>query len=406
MIKLCIKLLSLRTLQSPLARTVLLMVCFFSFASYFWPRTVNNMRLNSIFSLISNRHDVNVTSVSLAGPDDEQQIVVLNETEVGSKDPVSLILPCSEEHRHQQLIVGNFSCDSILFNNSNYDQNILAAKNFMNSQRYVNISDEYFIREAKECLKFKTTYGYRTSPLEDEDTNFPIAYNMLAHVNAAQFERLLRAIYRPQNSYCVHIDKKSTDIFQKAVQAIVKCFENVFIATKLEIVVYAGYSRLQADINCMKDQLASTIRWRYLLNIAATSFPLKTNAEMVKILKIYNGANDIRAAGFSWSSYLKWRWEKEWYERKTKRKYWMAHTDRSLPPPPHNLTIVKGSAYGVFSRNFVEYMINDKVAQDYLKWCQFTFSPDEHYWNTLHHTYYHRHINPPGSYSGSFECIM
>jgi len=35
------------------------------------------------------------------------------------------------------------------------------------------------------------------------------------------------------------------------------------------------------------------VKWRYLINIAAQSFPLRTPEEMVDILRIYNGANDI-----------------------------------------------------------------------------------------------------------------
>ena len=105
--------------------------------------------------------------------------------------------------------------------------------------------------------------------------------------------RLLRAIYRPHNVYCFHIDAKSSADFHKALTSMMTCFDNVHFATKLERIVYAGYSRLQADINCMSDHLKSTIKWRYLINTAAQAFPLRTNAEMVKILRLYNGANDI-----------------------------------------------------------------------------------------------------------------
>jgi hypothetical protein len=196
-----------------------------------------------------------------------------------------------------------------------------------------------------------------------------------------------------------------TKRFQRALRAVVSCFDNVFIASKLEAIVYAGYSRLQADINCMKDHLKSPIKWRYLINTASNAYPLKTNAEITKIFKIYNGANDIKAAGFAWTSHLKERWELEHIEPSAWNKsdgslLTPYHSGRTLPQPPHNLTIVKGSAYSSFSRAFVDYLINDNVAKDYLHFCRRTYSPDEHYWNTLHHTYYNPHIHPPGSYSG------
>jgi len=35
------------------------------------------------------------------------------------------------------------------------------------------------------------------------------------------------------------------------------------------------------------------VKWRYLINVAGQSYPLRTPEEMVDILRIYNGANDI-----------------------------------------------------------------------------------------------------------------
>ena len=43
----------------------------------------------------------------------------------------------------------------------------------------------------------------------------------------------------------------------------------------------------------MKDHLNKTTHWKYLLNVAGQAFPIKTNRQMVEILKVYNGSNDI-----------------------------------------------------------------------------------------------------------------
>ena len=68
--------------------------------------------------------------------------------------------------------------------------------------------------------------------------------------------------------------------------------------------------------------------------------------------------------------------------------------------PPHDIDIVRGSAYGIFSRKFVEFILNDQRAKDLLEWSRDTYSPDEHYWATLHHTYSNPHLHTPGGYSG------
>ena len=43
----------------------------------------------------------------------------------------------------------------------------------------------------------------------------------------------------------------------------------------------------------MKDMLKVGANWRYYINLTGSAFPLKTNAELVEIFKLYNGTNDI-----------------------------------------------------------------------------------------------------------------
>jgi len=89
-------------------------------------------------------------------------------------------------------------------------------------------------------------------------------------------------------------------------------------------------------------------------------------------------------------------WE-EWFENGTSG---IRKTDKRNSKPPHEIEILRGSAYGIFSRKFVEFVINDHHAKDLLKWSQYTYSPDEHYWATLHHTLYNPQLHTPGGYSG------
>jgi len=43
----------------------------------------------------------------------------------------------------------------------------------------------------------------------------------------------------------------------------------------------------------MKDHLAQKVHWRYVINLPGQAFPLRTPEEMVDILRVYNGTNDI-----------------------------------------------------------------------------------------------------------------
>jgi len=103
-------------------------------------------------------------------------------------------------------------------------------------------------------------------------------------------------------------------------------------------------------------------------------------------------SNNVTAGAY----HLVQKWQ-EWFANGTSG---MRETGVRNTPVPHQLDIVRGSAYGIFSRKFVEFVISDQRAKDLLQWSQNTYSPDEHYWATLHHTMYNPHLRTPGGYSG------
>ena len=60
-------------------------------------------------------------------------------------------------------------------------------------------------------------------------------YSSIAmYKDVEQAERLLRAIYQPQNIYCFHIDTKTSLLIHRVMRRLVGCFDNVFIASHLD----------------------------------------------------------------------------------------------------------------------------------------------------------------------------
>lgn len=148
------------------------------------------------------------------------------------------------------------------------------------------------IKRTENCSSFMLERKYVTSPVSDEEASFPIAYSIVVYKDVEQLERLIRAIYRPQNIYCIHIDKKAPLHFVQAVIAIVQCFINIFIASRSVNVEWGSFSLLEADLICMEELFANK-NWKYFINLTGQEFPLKTNLDIVRILKTYNGANDV-----------------------------------------------------------------------------------------------------------------
>ncbi|XP_066448595.1 beta-1,3-galactosyl-O-glycosyl-glycoprotein beta-1,6-N-acetylglucosaminyltransferase 3-like [Eleutherodactylus coqui] len=250
--------------------------------------------------------------------------------------------------------------------------------NLIVTNRRVLATDKDYLELTKDCTNFKKLKKYVTFSLSDKERNYPIAYSMVIHENIEMFERLLRSIYMPQNVYCIHVDMKSSETFFEAVKAISSCLPNVFVASKRELVVYASWSRVQADLNCMEDLLKSSVAWKYVINTCGTDFPLKTNAEIVKALKLLNGKNNMESERPP--SYKKRRWEYEF----TIVDSIVKQTKIKKKPPPINIPIFSGNAYVVLTRDFVQSLFKNSIAKKFLEWANDTFSPDEYIWATLH----------------------
>ncbi len=154
------------------------------------------------------------------------------------------------------------------------------------------ISPEQYLKLTTNCQYFRNQRNYDKYIITQEESNFPLAFSILTFEQVEQTERLLRAIYRPQNFYCIHVDLKAKEIIKKAFNSIAKCFDNVFLATKLIDVKWSEFPVLEAEINCMEDLVKYT-SWKYFINLTGREFPIRTNSELVQALKAYNGSNDI-----------------------------------------------------------------------------------------------------------------
>ena len=156
-------------------------------------------------------------------------------------------------------------------------------------------ADDYVELAKSDCNCFRSRLGYFTAAdTSAEERAFPIAFSLLTYENLEQTERLLRLIYRPHNVYCIHVDRKSPDEMHRGIEAVASCLPNVMIARPAMNVIWGEITVVQAEMLCMGYLLAhSGVQWKYFINLVARDLPLRTNEELVKILKTYDGANDI-----------------------------------------------------------------------------------------------------------------
>ncbi|XP_046338983.2 beta-1,3-galactosyl-O-glycosyl-glycoprotein beta-1,6-N-acetylglucosaminyltransferase-like [Haliotis rufescens] len=229
---------------------------------------------------------------------------------------------------------------------------------FSNKNPYSPKTD--YTLATRSCKDFVRNRGYIINS-NPEETGFPIAFSIVMYKDVEQVERLLRAIYRPSNIYCIHMDGKTAVQVQLQMKSIVTCFPNVFFSSTQINVKWGGFSVLEAELVCMKDLLKYP-GWTYFINLTGQEFPLKTNLEIVRVLKIMNGANSVDANN-----------QRRWMQRRWAKAF----------PPPHGIHPYKGNVHVVVSRGFVDYAINDPVAQNFTDWLKRTKVPDETFFGTL-----------------------
>lgn len=230
------------------------------------------------------------------------------------------------------------------------------------------------------CSLLQTELHFITEPLSREEEEYPLAFIITIHKDFEMFVRLLRAIYLPQNVYCIHIDVKAPEEYKASVKSLAGCFPNVFLASVNERVAYAGFSRLKADINCMEDLVTSSIKWKRVINLCGQDFPIKSNLELVRYMQGAEWRDRNMTPGIKQPESKRYRTHIRHVEIKN-----VVPIGLEKNPPPHNLQIYFGTAYYALTRPFVEYVLNSPVAKDLLEWSKDTYSPDEHYWVTLNH---------------------
>uniref|UniRef100_A0A2K6QAG9 Glucosaminyl (N-acetyl) transferase family member 7 n=1 Tax=Rhinopithecus roxellana TaxID=61622 RepID=A0A2K6QAG9_RHIRO len=228
------------------------------------------------------------------------------------------------------------------------------------------------------CSRISRGLHFITRSLSTEEGDFSLAYIITIHKELAMFVQLLRAIYVPQNVYCIHVDEKK--------------------------MAYAGFTRLQADINCMKDLVHSKFQWNYVINLCGQDFPIKTNREIIHYIRSKWNDKNI-TPGVIQPPHIKSKTSQSHLEFVPEENVYAPPNNRFKDKPPHNFTIYFGSAYYVLTRKFVEFILTDIRAKDMLQWFKDIHSPEQHYWVTLNQLKDAPGATPDAGWEGNVRAI-
>jgi len=225
--------------------------------------------------------------------------------------------------------------------------------------------------------------------VSQEELKFPLAYFITAYTDARNLELMLATIFRPHNSYCVHIDPKSDQTFTRTVKQLLYCYRArypgsyIHTASRSVPVVWGHYSIVEAELICLKDLIENNQPWSYAIDMAGSEVMLLTNKELVANLssserpEIYTGSYPLPEEHLNRIKYKYQFNENANFDPDNASKDGFIRLEEAPDPIPYGLTIYKGAKSYRLPRQFVDFLLSHPVAAAFLEWSKTTQIPDE-----------------------------
>lgn len=256
--------------------------------------------------------------------------------------------------------------------------------------------DEYLDLQLNDCAGYIEDTKVDSEDIEKET---PLAFSLLAHKDANQLSKLISAIFRPWNSYCLQLDSKSNPKFIKLMTKLIKCYKTVhtnstiFLSQSSISLVWQHSSLLEGDLACLEQLSQKNSGWKYFVNVVGSEYPLITNYHLIKKLStVKNGIGFVHTV-FPWPE-VQARWKYSYRlpdggaETSTSLfggyyRYGPYKTDHLKSSPPLNLTIMYGIKNVAITRDFAYFVLHSHIAQVLRDWLQDTLVAVEHFFPTL-----------------------
>ncbi|XP_067125300.1 uncharacterized protein [Centruroides vittatus] len=211
-----------------------------------------------------------------------------------------------------------------------------------------------------------------------------LAFLILVHEDVDAVMQLLILIYRPYFFYVVHVDSNSEHTRKRLVEEIKKAFSDSFNICVLPKersfrTSWASYEIVRAQLECFEELLRRGL-WDFAINLSGADLPLRDVDDLAAALADYRGYNFFSHA-VPRNAKPNHPYYKEALFACNGYVYSVTSTDGQ--PKFDELQIYSSSQWAVFHRDFVEYVVNEKVRTMVFNKYQFllqtTIVPDESY---------------------------
>ena len=215
------------------------------------------------------------------------------------------------------------------------------------------------------------------TPNISEGKPFRIAYYLAAHHKPRQFAWLFSSIYTEQDLFLVHVDKKASPADYEAITKIVGGGPNIVLLPR-RTENWGGWSQVGAEMAALKVALGDSGDWDYFINLSGHDYPIKSPQDIRSTLARAYPQNFIRAWSFD---KVRGTEPDDPHLRREMALEIGRHTRKlgvGLPGGAKYLQF-KGSQWHMLTREFCEWLANDKVPRRIARRLRFTHCPDETY---------------------------
>ncbi|KAK6765973.1 hypothetical protein RB195_025717 [Necator americanus] len=208
------------------------------------------------------------------------------------------------------------------------------------------------------CSTINKYFFFENQSLSLEEESYPLSYGLVVYKDIVQVLLELSIFYQPQNAYCITVDQGSSRIYKNFVQKLPSCFPNImtFIGEKS---LWGSYGILHNVHKCFEFLVEIKHPWQYYQYLSGTDLPLRTNLEVVRIMKALNGSinTDI-----------------EQFEQDRYRMMEGIH-----PPVP----LYKSAMSVAIPRRAANFMLRSTRVKKLLEYLSHTWIPDESFWTSV-----------------------
>ncbi|TMS35190.1 hypothetical protein L596_002641 [Steinernema carpocapsae] len=306
---------------------------------------------------------------------------------------------------HSRLALGFSTDEECEFIPDNID-GLDCEKIIEGDENYIKLSRERRVKIKEvddsfpvDCRAIHARGCYPNYPLSSEEAEFPIAFAIVVYKDYLIVESIFNAIYAPQNRFCYILDRKTDPAMRKLMHSLARCFPNVHVLTQEFPLDSYGHNMNAAYLTCYEHLLGNGSKWKYVVSLQNHDMPLRTNRDLVRILKIFNGSNDVEVTKPNKNRIPLPKWTRE---SQTREYSWTLNSlnivrNKSLPLDGNaTLLLTKGGTATMLTYDFVRFILRDLNVSELLKRLNERDYTDEMLFTTLHSSDV---LNAPGGHT-------